>query len=175
MGIKTAIKTLKQQLAKLSARKESYRPRYRVAEIQQNDDHHMVTIQVINKNILYKAKPEDILSKDKFVDCFSPKDIRTLTYLGYLGINTPKYKILAKRLSKENDKFTFALKERGNKKIITKTAFEISNEKSILKSLPVQDAHLLGYTLASESFIDERKQKEIAIKALFDNNHYSLD
>jgi len=75
----------------------------------------MVTIKVINKNISFTIKPDEILAKDSMVDLFSPRDVRTLTYLGYLGINSPKYKILARRLSENNDKTIFALQKRGGR------------------------------------------------------------
>lgn len=45
-------------------------------------------------------------------------------YLGYLGINSPKYKILAQRISEDNN-IIFAIKKKGDKNIYTKTANEI--------------------------------------------------
>lgn len=157
--MKGKIKYFLKALADLN-KKENYVPAYRVCEILQDEEgDYIVQIQIINKSLAFKAKPEDILAKDSLVDQFSPRDIRTLTYLGYLGINSPKYKILAKRLSENNDKVIFAMKKKGDSQIITKTADEIVKEKEILENLPAQDAHVVGYTFASENLLDEKKQK----------------
>lgn len=142
-------------------KREIYRPSYRVVEIlQDDDDEYVAVIQLISRSLVFKIKPEEILSKDKFVDCFSPKDIRTLTYLGYLGINSPKYKVLAKHLSDENDNLLFALKKKGKKKVVIKTADQIAKEQDILGSMDAHDAQLVGYTLASENVRKEQEQKK---------------
>ena len=71
--------------------------RYKVVSLNKDqDDQHTVIIQVTNKNVTFTRKPDEILADDSMLDQFSQKDIRTLTYLGYLNINSPKYKILAK-------------------------------------------------------------------------------
>lgn len=150
---------------------EYYVPSYRIVEITQTDnDDYLIEVQIINKNTTFRIKPEEILSNDKLVDQFSPRDIRTLTYLGYLGINSPKYKILAKKLSKANDSLIFALKKKGVKKIIVKTASEIMNEKEIIDNLTSKEANLIGYTVGYESTIKEKKQKEDLHKRLENDN-----
>lgn len=88
-------------------------PGYRLAEIIQDEDgSYYVTIQVINKNITFRTKPEEILAENNLVNQFSPTDIRALTYLGYLGINSPKYKILAKNLSSQDSGIIFTVKKK---------------------------------------------------------------
>lgn len=142
--------------------KYTYTPSLRLVDILKTaDDEYIVTIQVINKNVISNCKPEEILANDHLVDQFSPRDIRTLTYLGYLGINAPKYKILAQRLSEENDRIIFALKKKGDKNIIINTADEILNKKEIMNSLHASDAQVIGYTVASESILSEKKEKNI--------------
>ena|SRR3990167_659918 len=90
---------------------------YRVLSIEQDDDnHYTAVIQMIKKGIIFKMKPEEILANDNLTDSFSQRNIRALTYLGYLGINDPKYKILAKKLSENDSHLIFAIQERGNKK-----------------------------------------------------------
>lgn len=157
-------KSSMRKLAKIykeSKEKLSYSPVYKVVEIIETDrGNYTATIQLINKNVIFHSKPEDILKDDHLVDQFSPRDIRTLTYLGYLGINSPKYTILAKRLSENADKTVFALRERGKKKVVTKSAQEIFSDKNVLKSMSASDAHDIGYTVASETFIAEKRQKE---------------
>ena len=151
------LKKLWQEIQTLNKR-DSYIPSYRVTEIFQDDEgDYMVQVQIISKSLAFKARPEELLAKDDIVDQFSPRDVRTLTYLGYLGINSPKFKILAKRLSENNDKLIFALKKKGDKKLIIKTADEIVKEKEILDNLKAEDAHLVGYTFATENVLKEKK------------------
>ncbi|MFN7097691.1 MAG: hypothetical protein ACK4PR_09075 [Gammaproteobacteria bacterium] len=153
------LRTIKNNILEIR-KHSSYSPGYRVVEIMQTeDDEYIATIQLVNKHITFDIKPEDILADNSMVDQFSPRDIRTLTYLGYLGINSPKYKILAQRLSQDNDKLCFALKKRGNKNIILKTAADILREQEILANLNPKDAHIVGYTIASESINSEKTLK----------------
>lgn len=154
------IKILKKILDDIKKSKILYKPTYRISEIFQNEDEqYIIKVQTIQKNIFFNAYPEEILAKDHLVDCFSPRDIRTLTYLGYLDINAPKYKILAQRLSEKDGKLFFALKKTGNKSIITKSVSEILSEEKIVNSLKPQDAKIIGFALAQESFLLEKTQK----------------
>src|SRR5437762_13288396 len=106
----------------LSVREKNiYKPLYKLVEIREENSEYTAVIKIINRNITFDAKPEEVLANDHLVDQFSPRDIRALTYLGYLGINGPKYKILAKNLS-ENEKITIVVKKKGEKNVIFKTA-----------------------------------------------------
>lgn len=139
---------------------QSYTPAYRLEKISQTEtDEYIVTVQIINKAVVFQTKPEEILANDRLVDQFSPRDVRALTYIGYLSMNNPKYKILAQRLCEQQDKVLFALRKKGDKKVIIKTADEILKEKDILHSLHAQDAQTIGYTIATENMLDEKKQK----------------
>lgn len=143
-------------LAKISQFKTSPHT-YRVLSIEkdaQND--YVAVVQMINSRSLFKMKPEEILADDNMTDSFSQRDIRTLTYLGYLDMNSPKYKILAKRLSETDNKLVFAIQEKGKKKPIIKTAEELSHDEVILSSLHQKDAHLVGYTVGSETSTSEQ-------------------
>jgi len=148
-------------------KEDVFKPTYRIVEVTKMDDkEYIITIQIINKSATFRMKPEEILSKDSLVDQFSPRDIRTLTYLGYLGINSPKFKILAQRLSENNDNTLFAIKEKGQKNVILKTASELASQTEMISNLDAKDAHTVGYTLASDSIMLEKKQKEILLKEL---------
>ena len=81
-----------------------------------------------------------------------------MTYPGYLGINAPKYKVLAKRLSDNDTKLVFALQVRGQKDPVIRTADEISTDEELIKGLDQKDAHLVGYTSASEREALEKAQ-----------------
>lgn len=164
MAVKEKVNQVFKKLRELN-KKDCYTPSYRVAEIFQDDEgNYMVQVQIISKSLSFKAKPEELLAKDNIVDQFSPRDVRTLTYLGYLGINSPKFKILAQRLSENNDKLIFAIKRKGHDKLIVKTAEEIVKEKEILENLRPEDAHLVGYTFATENVLNEKEQKNLLNK-----------
>lgn len=133
---------------------------YRLISINQNQTgNYIAVVQITNKNITFKIKPEEILSDDNMTDAFSQRDIRTLTYLGYLGINAPKYTILAKRLSETDNNFLFAIKERDNKTPIVRTASQIGDNESFIFGFNQKDAHAIGYTAAMESVMSEGNQK----------------
>lgn len=141
----------------------SFTPEYRVLSIEKDDaDTFYAHIQIINKNVTYKMTPEEILSNDSLVDKFSPRDIRTLTYVGSLYIHSPKYKILAQRLSQTNGGTEFSIRKKGDKKIINKTADQLQNNKDIIENMTAFDANIVGYTTALESFYnDDLKKSEL--------------
>lgn len=139
-------------------------PRYRILSIEKDEDgQFMAEIQVVNKKQVFRIKPETVLADDTLTDGFHPRDIRTLTYLGYLGINGPKYKILAQRLCESDEKLEFALGKRGSRDTIVKKADEISDDHDLLNNLDQQDAHRVGYVRASEDASKEAAQKAALI------------
>lgn len=140
---------------------------YRVLSIEQNEDEtYVVVVQIINTCQIFRMVPEEILASDEITDLFSQRDIRTLTYLGYLGINSPKYRILAKRLSENDASLIFAIKERGKKQPLIKTAREISCDDKLMSNLHQKDAHMVGYAIATEDAINEEKQKKDLLNTL---------
>lgn len=134
---------------------------YRLADIEEDKEgYHIAVIQIVGKGITYKIKPEELLADDKYIEKFSQKDIRALTYLGYLNVNKPKYKVLAKKHSIKLNKMIFALQKKGEKKPLVKTADQISIDEEILASLDQKDAHMVGYITATEHTLLEEKQKQ---------------
>lgn len=151
---------------KEATQKTTYAPAYRVLEIlKDEEDNYSVHIQLIGKSATFYAKPEEILAEDGLVDLFSPRDIRTLTYLGYLGVNAPKYKLLAKRLVEDNH-IVFAIKKRGEKEILVKTSAQIFKEHEIIENMHPKDAETVGYAMAVESLQQEKKIKDTLLKQL---------
>lgn len=138
-----------------------FKPLYRLVEIIEENDEYTVVIKIIQKNVTFKVKPEEILANDELVDQFSPRDIRALTYLGYLGINSPKYKVLAKQFS-ESNRVTFVIRKKGEKGLLNKTAAELSSQISVLNEMKSIDAHVVGYMAAIESLASEAEQKKLA-------------
>lgn len=134
---------------------------YRVISIDMDEHENCIArVQIVGKGHIFKAKPEEILSDDDMTCSFSQKDIRMLTYLGYLSVNSPKYKILAQRLSEQDNKILFAILKRGEKKPTIKTADQISSDNNIIQNLTQRDAQMIGYTLATEQILSEQKSKQ---------------
>ncbi|MCD8525489.1 MAG: hypothetical protein LRY67_07225 [Gammaproteobacteria bacterium] len=134
-------------------------PAYKVHSIDQDEnDNYIVKIQIIRKSLCFDTTPEKILSSDRITNKFSPTDIRTLTYLGYLDINSPKYKIMAQKLA-ENDQLVLLLREKKKNKLETKLPSEISINKENIKNFDSNDAHLIGYAQAMEDLAKEKKLK----------------
>jgi hypothetical protein len=154
--MKNLFKKISTYLKQLS-QKNSYTPAYRILDLFEDENkNYTVHIQIINKNLNFHARPEELLAKDNIVDKFSPRDVRTLTYLGYLGINAPKYKILAQRMV--DNKTLFVIKKRGEKNMILKTGDELMQENEIISSMESSDAQIIGYTVATE---DIQREKSI--------------
>ncbi len=147
-------------IVKINKNQLQFTPTYRVLNIIQDEDgDYIAHVQIINKNQTLRLPPEEILENDDLVNQFSPCDVRTLTYLGYLGINAPKYKILAKRLKGKNN-VIFAIKKKGDNNIILKSASEILKESDFISNMQPDDAQEIGYTVAME-----RQQQENAIRS----------
>lgn len=141
-------------------------PTYRIVSIKQNEeDDYEVSVQVIGTATVIKMKPEEILADDDLTNKFSPTDVRTLTYLGYLDINSPKYKILARRLSEKDNKVVFALHKKGSKNVEIKVASEISQNPDILKQLHPEDVHMVSYIAGTEYTLEEQIEKEKLLKS----------
>lgn len=159
---------------KIKEKKTNYEPIYRLVEIREEDGDYTVVIQIINKSITFITKPEEILANDTLVDQFCPRDVRSLTYLGYLGINSPKYKILAQKFS-QSEKTIFVLKKKGERKVILKTADQIMQETNGALSLSSEDAKIIGYTIAAETTIEEKKQKQALLEKASSEENIKLN
>jgi len=144
--MKNVINKIKSFFAILKSAKEYnvYRPHYRVLEIINEDDVYSIHIQIINSSRTFFMKPEEILADDSLVIHFSPLDIRTLTYLGYLGVNGPKYKILAQRIAEQGD-LVFVIKQKGRNDVILKTSKEIVKNMELLKNMSSNDISSIAY------------------------------
>lgn len=152
--MKNIINKIKEIFKSLYQAKEYnvYKPSYRLLEIINDDDVYSIRVQVINKVQTFIIKPEDILSDDHFVNQFSPIDVRTMTYLGYLGINSPKYKVLAKRVAEQGD-LVFVIKQKGKNDVVLKTSEEIIKDLDLLKNLSSNDISSIAYKESQEKLL----------------------
>jgi hypothetical protein len=152
----------------------SFTPIYRLAAVTQDSDgSYFATIQLINKNITFQTKPEEILADNNLVNQLSPTDVRALTYLGYLGINSPKYKILAKNLSTQDNSIIFTVRKKGEKQPLLKKASELAHNQEFLGSIDPKEAHMVGYTAGMEQTAKEEQLKQEAMTDL--QNHHKDD
>jgi len=130
---------------------------YRIVDIVENDKGQFkAIIQLVGKNDFFEMKPEEILSDDKMTESFHQHDIRLLTYLGYCGINTPQYKILAKKLL-ANENIELAIYDNKSEKFSIKNLDDIAtNDEIMIKNLTQQDAYDLGFAHGRKSILDEK-------------------
>jgi len=71
---------------------------YKLVNIEENkNDKTILTIQVTAKALTFKSTPQEILADDKTTECFSSKDIRTITYYACQTLNKPKNKIVIQK------------------------------------------------------------------------------
>jgi len=138
---------------------------YRVVEIERQEGQYKATIQVVGKNVVFNAKPAEILADDKMTAQFSTIDVRNLTYLGYEDIHQPQYKIVAKQQD-DNNNTVFAVHKRGEKNITIKTAAQLVTDTGILKAIDQEDALMIGFTAGTEQVIHENLAKAAARKTL---------
>lgn len=133
---------------------------YRIVNRHINDDGEcQLTIQVIGKSITFKCSPEEIAADDKMLRRFSPLDVRTITFYACQEIKKPKVKIVAQEFCDKLNKMIFKMKKRGQKEILSKTAGEITLDKSY-NEMSQEEAHLIGYATASDHISEEKIQKE---------------
>jgi hypothetical protein len=130
---------------------------YRVVEITENNKGlYSTKVQIIGTRQFFTMKPEEILADDKLTAAFHPLDIRLLTYLGYCGINTPQYKILAKKIL-ANEKIQFALydNQKDSVMILDDTNLQTIDDEMI-KKLKSKDAYDLGFSNGRKSILEEK-------------------
>lgn len=131
---------------------------YRVCEIAQDKKgDYYVVVQMVSKYRIFKMKPEEILANDAMTLQFSPLDVRALTYLGYLGINSPKYKVLAKHLSAQEG-MVFSVYSKEKDAVEIKKANEIVADKEIWQNLDRDDLPEIAYSAGGDDILNEREQ-----------------
>jgi hypothetical protein len=131
---------------------------YRIVKIAKNEKGQYSTIvQVVGKSAHFEMKPEKILADDRLTAAFSPLDIRLLTYLGYCGIHTPQYKILAKKMMAD-EKIQFAVYDnKADEVIVLDHSKAQAIDEKMIKSLTSEDAYDLGYANGRQSILEEKQ------------------
>jgi hypothetical protein len=131
---------------------------YRLSDMIQNEKgEYKAVIQLIGKKEFFEMKPEEILADDKLTALFHQHDVRLLTYLGYCGINTPQYKILAKKML-ANEGIELAIYNKKTDTFSVKNIEHIpTNDHETIKNLNSQDAYELGFAHGRKSIITEKE------------------
>lgn len=141
------------QVMQTQTRKDAYRIVGK--EIGTDGECHLI-VQVIGKAITLKAKPQELAADDRMLEGFSRKDVRVITYYACTELKQSKRKIIVLRFCNNLNKMIFGIKKRGTEDIEQKTANEISLDKALLSELSQEDAHMVGFTTASEQVLRDK-------------------
>ena len=79
-----------------------------------------------------------------------------------------QYEILTQEFCEQFNKMIFSLGQRNSVGVVQKTAEQISTDKSLLKQLSQEEAHLVGYITATERMGADLSQKRIIENKLQD-------
>jgi hypothetical protein len=130
------------------------REAYKIIEVKSTLE---LRIHIVGTGKEFTCSPRDIVASDHFLDGFSKKDIRAITYLACAEDRKPTVRILEQRFSEKLKKFIFRINH--NDQIIEKSSAEISADPALLSKLNPKDAHCIGYIFGSESVLQEVEEK----------------
>jgi hypothetical protein len=141
---------------------------YRIAEIKQTKtDEKIIVIQVIGKSVVFESTPKEIIIDDRFLEGFSKKDIKTISYLAFKPTVIPKYKIVVQKFCEKLNRVLFRLKSNDEFDTVEKTAGEIFLDKSLIDGLSGGDMKKVSYTAGYEhsqnNDLDMKRVKKEAI------------
>lgn len=138
---------------------------YRIIEIKHSSSNQTkIIFQIIGKVTLIESTPQEIMTDDRLLEGFSKKDIRAITYLACTQNKTPKYKIVVQEFCDRMNRILFKLQKQHDNEIITKSASEISTDKSIIQSLSQDDIQTISYIAGYEHSINEKEEMDLAKK-----------
>lgn len=117
---------------------------------QDDRGQYIVKIHVIGKNLAYQTTPEEILANDQVTECFSTKDIRTISYLACENLKEPTHELIGQKFIRDANKYFFKLRHGQTGEEVEKSAEEISSDPTLIKGLTPEDAHKIGYVTANQ-------------------------
>lgn len=134
---------------------------YKLLEVERCNKTNQVKlhVQVCLKNIFLVFKPEELVSNENVLCCFSPLDVKQITTIALQEATqeesskvqrVPQYKIIFHYYSKKDKKEMIVLSYKGKDERIIKSAQEISRDKNILTELDAVDANRIGYAAGYE-------------------------
>lgn len=133
---------------------------YRIAAVCFNKDNSQckLTIQVVGKNITFRCMPEEIVSDDQMMECFSRKDVRTITYYACQIIKKPKKRITFQACYSKLNRLIFGIEKHNHPILEKKTADQISLDNHLLGDLSQNDTHCVDYITACKPFTKDTGQ-----------------
>lgn len=138
---------------------QSQQDAYRIVNQETNDKGHMrLVVQIVGKSITFKASPEELAADDQILERFSRKDVRTITYYACKEIKKPKARIIFQEFREKLNKMIFGIYHRDSQNVEERTSDQISLDKDLLNEMSQEEAHLVGYTTASEQILSEKEQ-----------------
>ncbi len=124
---------------------------YRIVDVNQSPTGQLtILIQIIGKSTVIACTPQEIIENDRMIEGFSKKDIRAITYYAFEHKNKPRYKIVMQEFCEAFNKILFKIKKQNSLEIISKTAGQISLDKTLLNNLSQEDACCISYTAGYE-------------------------
>lgn len=115
-------------------------------------------IHIVGTGKEFNCSPKEVVANDQFLEGFSKKDIRAITYLACAEDKESRIKILEQSFSEKLKKFIFRFK--FGDQIVEKSSAEISANSMLLNKLSPKDAHCIGYVFGSESVLQEDEEKK---------------
>ena len=125
---------------------------YRIADIKLREETCYLMVQIKGKSSYIECNPEDILADDAYLEGFSKKDIRTITYFAYAHFNRPQYHLVMQEFCDQLKRMRFQLKALHHNEIVTKTAAEISCDKKLIRKLSQEDVQCISYIAGLEQY-----------------------
>lgn len=137
------------------------RPSYRIIEIIESPQNICtVKINIVGKQNIFICSPVEIAAHDGFLEGFSKKDIRTITYLATRAICAPTIEILEQRIDPSTNEMLFRLANKNKNQIFEKSATEIAKNIKLLERMTPQDAKIIGFAICAKSYDQESKELE---------------
>lgn len=113
-------------------------------------------MQVIGKSITFECTPKEILSDDTFLESFSKKDIKTITYIANLKNQKPEYKIISQEFCEKFNRMLFKIKNQESNEWILKSAAEISLDKTLINRFSCEDIQAISYIAGCEHSLNDK-------------------
>ncbi len=146
------------------------REAYRIVSITENAYAPcQIKIHIVGTGKEIDYTPQEIVEDDRLLECFSKKDVRTITFHACDDLKKNKFKISESRFSEKIKKILFRLKKYNSDEIIEQSAGELSHNQSIITRMSPQDAHRIGYTYGTENIIMENEEKQ-KLKEMHEEN-----
>ena len=126
---------------------------YRISEIVKlPNGQNKVVIQIVGKSSVIECLPQEIVANDRFLEGFSKKDVRMITYLACSSsVKKPKYKIIMQEFCEKLNRMIFKLKATEENVIVEKTASQIVMDKNMINTLSQDDVNSISYIAGYES------------------------